>query len=162
MFKKVMSVPDELIERYYELLSRISLGELQDLREGLSNKTRDPRDAKKALAMELVTRYQGSEAARKARDEYETIIERKAAGSMEAALPVLTVSAASGPKSTWLPQVMKDTGLAKGTGEAIRLIKQGGVKVDDNVVADPETKLTPGADYIIKVGKKKFYKVVVI
>jgi len=160
MFKKIMSVPDELIERYYELLSRISIAELNDLREGLEKETRDPRDAKKTLAMELVTRYHGPEAAQKAREEYETIIEQKSLGSLEATLPVLVISASSEPKSAWLPHVMKETGLAKSTGEAIRLIKQGGVKVNGAAATVPDTNLPPG-EHIVKVGKRRFYKVII-
>ncbi|MEJ2684572.1 MAG: tyrosine--tRNA ligase [Candidatus Sulfobium sp.] len=160
MFKKVMSVPDELIERYYELLSRISLEEFVALREGLRNGSKDPRDAKKELATELVERYHGDEEAKRARTEYELIIEKKAAGSLDAAIPVITISA-SAKSANWLPHIMKETGLAKSTSEAVRLIKQGGVKVDDKTVADPETTLPAGGEYLIKVGKRRFYKVTI-
>ncbi len=160
MFKKVMSVPDELIERYYELLSRISLEEFVALREGLRNGSKDPRDAKKELATELVARYHGDEEAKRAETEYELIIEKKAAGSLGAAIPVITISA-SAKSANWLPHIMKETGLAKSTSEAVRLIKQGGVKVDDKTVADPETTLPAGGEYLIKVGKRRFYKVTI-
>lgn len=160
MFKKVMSVPDELIERYYELLSRISLEEFVALREGLRNGSKDPRDAKKELATELVARYHGGEEAKRAETEYELIIEKKAAGSLGAAIPVITISA-SAKSANWLPHIMKETGLAKSTSEAVRLIKQGGVKVDDKTVADPETTLPAGGEYLIKVGKRRFYKVTI-
>ena len=160
MFKKIMAVPDDLIERYFELLSRISLKELNSLKEGLKNKSGDPRDAKKDLAMEIVTRYHGLEEAGAARNKYETIIERKIAGSPEIALPLVTISASGSSNNTWLPQIMKETGLTKGTGEAIRLIKQGGVKINDSAVSDPDTVLQKG-EHIIKVGKRKFYKVVI-
>jgi tyrosyl-tRNA synthetase len=160
MFKKIMSVPDELIGRYFELLSRIPLEELKTLMSEVQSGKRDPRDAKKVLAMELVTRYQGAEEAEKAKAEYELIIEKKKAAAAEAALPVVTISA-SAKSANWLPHIMKETGLAKSTGEAIRLIKQGGVKVDDKAVTDPETTLPPGGEYLVKVGKRRFYKVVV-
>jgi tyrosyl-tRNA synthetase len=160
MFKKVMSVPDELIERYYELLSRISLEEFVALREGLRNGSKDPRDAKKELATELVARYHGDEEAKRAETEYELIIEKKAAGSLGSAIPVITISA-SAKSANWLPHIMKETGLAKSTSEAVRLIKQGGVKVDDKTVADPETTLPAGGEYLIKVGKRRFYKVTI-
>ena len=73
MFKKVMSVPDELIERYYELLSRISVEEFSLLRQKLKSREKDPRDAKKELAMEIVTRYHGPEEAERALKEYEKL-----------------------------------------------------------------------------------------
>jgi tyrosyl-tRNA synthetase len=160
MFKKMMSVPDGLIERYYELLSRIALEELAALGEGLRNGSTDPRDAKKELAMELVTRYHGAEEAKKAKAEYELIIEKKMGGAPEAALPSITISS-SVKSANWLPHIMKETGLAKSTSEAIRLIKQGGVKVDEKAVTDPETKLPAGSEYLIKVGKRRFYKVTI-
>jgi tyrosyl-tRNA synthetase len=162
MFKKVMSVPDELIGRYFELLSRIPLEELKVLMSGLQDGSRDPRDAKKMLAMELVTRYHGKDAAEKARAQYEATFERKAMADMDAVLPTLVVSTLDpSKKAGWLPHIMKETGLARSTSEAIRLIKQGGVKVDDSPVTDPQTTLSPGGEYLLKVGKRRFYKVVV-
>ncbi|HTR44560.1 MAG TPA: tyrosine--tRNA ligase [Thermodesulfovibrionales bacterium] len=161
MFKKIMSVPDALIEKYFELLSHLSLRELNALKEGLRDKSKDPRDAKKELAMELVARYHGRAAAGAARAEYETILEKKDVAAVEATLPSLTVSVAGDEKAAWLPRIMKETGLVGGTGEAMRLIKQGGVKVDDIVAADTNMVLARG-DHIIKVGKKRFYKITVV
>ncbi len=164
MFKKVMSVPDELIERYYELLSRISVEEFALLQKKLKDREKDPRDAKKELAMELVTRYHGLEESRKAKNEYEAIIEKKNTIQIDMVLPALEFSAtitSEVPKPDWLPHIMKETGLAKSTSEAIRLIKQGGVKVNDERITDPDRKLEIGKEYIIKVGKRKFYKVMI-
>ena len=75
-------------------------------------------------------------------------------------LPSVEIAHDSAPNATWLPQIMKDTGLAKGSGEAIRLIKQGGVKVNDATVTDPDIRLEQG-EHIIKVGKRRFYKVII-
>lgn len=161
MFKKVMSVPDELIERYYELLSRISLEELARLRAGLKNNSMDPRDAKKELALELVTRYHGEKEARTARNEYELILEQKHIESAETLLPSIEISASGGEKAGWLPQVMKVTGLAKSTSEAMRLIEQGGVKLNERTVNDPGTNLSLG-EHLLKVGKRRFYKVKIV
>ncbi len=170
MFKKVMSVPDELIPRYYELLSHISAAQLTSLRQQLKDKIKDPRDAKKELAMELVTRYHGPEEAERALKEYEKLqtkeipddIPRKVISFEMAGGAVAGGSAepSAVKKATWLPQIMKETGLAKSTSEAIRLIKQGGVKINDAAVTDPETNL-PQGEYIIRVGKRRFYKVVI-
>jgi len=161
MFKKVMSVPDELIERYYELLSRITVEEFASLREKLKSREKDPRDAKKELAMEIVTRYHGAEEAQRGKNEYEAIIEKKTSGSLKITLPSLQISISGRSNINWLPQVMKDSGLAKSTGEAIRLIKQGGVKLNDMVVTDPNMILALGTEHIIKVGKRKFYRVII-
>jgi tyrosyl-tRNA synthetase len=169
MFKKIMSVPPELVIRYYELLSRISLEELEDLKKELQL-GKDDRPMKKRLAMELVTRYHGAEEAEKGRREYDklqtkevpddipTKVYKFEAGGGAVAGGAADISIVK--KAGWLPQIMKDTGLVKSTSEAIRLIKQGGVKVDDKPVTDPETTLPPGGEYLIKVGKRRFYRVV--
>jgi len=160
MYKKVMSVPDSLIERYFELVSRVSVEELRRLREGLKDGTKDPREAKKELARELVTRYHGTEDARQAAEKYHAVFEEKNLGDLEATFPILEVSAGSGEHAAWLPQIMKEAVLVKSTSEAVRLIKQGGVKVNEAVVTDPGKRLQPG-EHIVKVGKKKFYKIII-
>ena len=159
MFKKVMSVPDAMIERYFELLSRISLEEFKALQAGLKDKSLDPREAKKKLAREIVTRYHGPEEAELAGEKYHAVFEEKKI-SDEESLPSVEVSMDSSPNAAWLPQIMKDTGLAKGSGESIRLIKQGGVKVNEAIITDPDTRLQQG-EHIIKIGKRRFYKVIV-
>ena len=125
MFKKVMSIPDSLIERYYELLSRISLEEFKTLQAGLKDTSCDPRDAKKQLALEIVTRYHGPEEAENAGKKYHAVFEEKKIGD-EDSLPSFEIAGESAPNASWLPQIMKETGLAKGSGEAMRLIRQGG------------------------------------
>ncbi len=110
-----------------------------------------------------MTRYHGEEEARKARDKYEATFEKKNVATADMVLPSIEVSVkTSSPadKATWLPHIMKNTGLAKSTGEAIRLIKQGGVKINDETVNDPDTMLHQG-EHIVKVGKRKFYKVII-
>ena len=159
MFKKVMSVPDAMIERYFELLSRISLEEFKALQAGLRDKSLDPRDAKKQLAREIVTRYHGPAEAEHAGQKYHAVFEEKKF-SDEESLPSVEISKDSSPNAAWLPQIMKETGLAKGSGEAIRLIKQGGVKVNDATVTDPDIRLQQG-EHVLKVGKRRFYKVIV-
>ncbi|MEW6108011.1 MAG: tyrosine--tRNA ligase [Nitrospirota bacterium] len=160
MFKKIMGLPDELIERYYELLSRISGEEFGLLKEGLKNKTKDPRDAKKELAMEIVTRYHGLEKAEEAMHKYHLAFEMKDIETSELNLPSVEIEVTGDTNADWLPQIMKNTGLAKSTSEAIRLIRQGGVKVNDSVVKTPDTKL-PRGGHIIKVGKRRFFRVIV-
>lgn len=163
MFRKVMRIPPKLVVRYYELLSRVSIEELEELKKALTEGT-DDRPAKKALAVELVTRYHNAEEAERAKNEYEEKLEKGSVSYINATLPVflstLTANSSSDTKDNWLPQIMKTTGLAKGTGEAIRLIKQGGVKVNDATVTDPDIRLQQG-EHIVKVGKRRFYKVIV-
>jgi len=166
MFGKIMSLSDTLMIRYYELLSHIAVEEFTVLKQGLADGTVHPKKAKEDLAAEVVERYWGKDAAIKAREEFEHIFRDK---ELPDDIPAITITlegkgVGSGTldvelkKKTWLPQLMKDSGLAKSTGEAIRLIKQGGVKVNDATAADPDMKLAQG-EYIIKVGKRRFLKV---
>ncbi len=162
MFKKIMGLKSvELVIRYFELLSHISLAELCSMKKEKEEGHFDDIEARKRLALELVTRYHDADSAAKAMERYEAIIEKKNAGAAGSELPALEISASAEGRPNWLPQIMKDTGLAKSTSEAIRLIKQGGVKVNDERITDPDRKLELGKEYVIKVGKRKFYKVMI-
>ncbi len=162
IFPKIMRIPPQLIIRYYELLSHISLEELRSLKKQAQDGTLDDLKAKKDLAMEIVTRYHGNEEAGKALKEYEKLQSKVLPDD----IPTLTISisdaisVSDSSNINWLPQIMKDTGLATSTSGAIRIIKQGGVKVDDVVVTDSNSKLQHG-EHIIKVGKRRFYKVII-
>lgn len=158
MFKKVMSIPDSMIERYFELISHISVDELTILKKALKDGTRDPRDVKKELAMELVTRYHGPEAAERARKEYVDFLENKKVNLDAIASIEIKISAAE--RNNWLPHIMKENGLAKSSGEAIRLIKQRGVKLNDQVVESPDTVLSEG-EHIVRIGKNRILRVIV-
>ena len=170
MYGKIMSISDELMLRYYELLSHISMEELHSLKEEIKNGKVHPKHAKENLALEIVERYWSKDEALKVKEEFDHIFKEKGMpdeipvkvipASAELTLPALEGTATGRANINWLPQIMKDTGLAKSTSEAIRLIKQGGVKVNNNTITDPNTMLIQG-EHIIKVGKRKFYKVVV-
>lgn len=156
MFPKIMLVPDELVIRYYELLSHISNEELNTLKKKALEGTLDPLKAKEDFAMEIVGRYHGKEAAQEARNKYLSVQTKSTA---DLTLPSLEIQA-TGETNIWLPQIMKDTGLAKSTSEAIRLIKQGGVKLNGSTVTDTHTMLQQG-EHLIQVGKRRFHKVIV-
>jgi tyrosyl-tRNA synthetase len=158
MFKKVMSIPDNMIGRYFELLSHISLDDLNALKEGLKNNAKDPREVKKELAMELATRYHGTEAAERARKEYVDFLENKKVNLVSITSIEIKISAAD--RNNWLPHIMKENGLAKSSGEAIRLIKQRGVKLNDQVVESPEVVL-PEGEHIIRIGKNRILRVII-
>ena len=163
IYGKIMSVSDELMLRYYELLSHISFEELNALKEGIGKGIVHPKHAKENLALEIVERYWGEEEAIKAREEFEHIFRQKGLpeniGILNITLPMPEISLSGGVPSNWLPQIMKNAGLTKSTSEAIRLIKQSGVKVNENTISDPETKLEKG-EHIIKVGKRGYLKIV--
>ncbi|MBI4680905.1 MAG: tyrosine--tRNA ligase, partial [Nitrospirae bacterium] len=150
---KVMSISDDLMLKYYELLSHISLHELHKLKEGIKDGSIHPMETKKSLALEIVERYYDTETAIKAREEFENIFRNK---GLPDDIPVFRLNNES---EIWLPGIMKEAGLAKSTGEAMRLIKQGGVSVDDEKWTDPDKKLSPRG-YLLKVGKRRFLKIV--
>jgi len=153
MYGKIMSVSDELMLRYYELLSHISIEELHALKNGLQSGSVHPKKAKQDLAAEIVERYWGHEEALKAKEEFDQIFRQK---GLPDEIPVGNISL----ENNWLPQIMKETGLAKSTSEAIRLIRQGGVKVNDNAVTDADARVEKG-EFILKVGKRRFCKIIV-
>lgn len=160
IFGKIMSINDTLMLRYYELLSSISLEELNLLKEGIEKGRIHPKNAKVNLALEITERYWGKNEALKAKEEFEYIFKKK---GLPEEIPVKIIERRKMKderRDRWLPQIMKDNGLTKSTSEARRLIVQGGVKVNDATVIDPDTKLETG-EYIIKAGKRRFLKVVI-
>ncbi|MCL0040738.1 tyrosine--tRNA ligase [Thermodesulfovibrionales bacterium] len=154
MYGKLMSISDELMIKYYELLSHISLEELNTLKERLGSGDRHPKEAKEDLAKEIVERYCGKEAAIYAREEFDRIFKEKG-------LPdeIAQVEFGWGDEEIWLPRIMKTAGLTPSTSEATRLIKQGAVQIDGVKVTNPDKRLRKGS-YLIKAGKKRFLKVV--
>jgi tyrosyl-tRNA synthetase len=138
--------------KYYELLSHISLDELNRLKKGLKDGTVHPKKAKEDLALEIAGRYWDKDAALKAREEFETVFRDK---GIPDDIPVFAVDK---DKEIWLPRIMKDAGLANSTGEAMRLIKQGGVCVNNDRWTDPDKKLVAGPEYLLKVGKRRFLR----
>ncbi len=163
MYGKIMSISDELMFRYYELLSHISLEELNQLKDGIKKGTQHPKKAKENLALEIVERYWGKNEAKGAKQEFDNIHKEK---GLPDDIPIKEIKLED---TKWLPEIMKDVGLTKSTSEAMRLIKHGGVSevyvLASNTpeyikITDPNTKLKVG-EHIIKVGKRKFYKIIV-
>src|SRR3990172_6209155 len=150
IFGKLMSITDDLMVRYYELLSRISMDEFSALKAGLSNGSVHPKKAKEDLACEITGRYWGREAAAHAQAEFESIFKDKGVPDEISVFELQWEG-----DEMWVPKIMKLSGLSSGTGEAVRLIKQGGLHIDEKKMDDPEVKL-PSGDYIFKAGKRKF------
>lgn len=153
MYGKIMSINDVLMLRYYELLSHISLEEFNSLKERIKEGEVHPKHAKENLALEIVERYWGKDEALKAREEFEHIFKQK---GLPDEIPVAELEWEE--DEMWLPKLMKLSGLTTSTGEAIRLIKQGGVTINDAKYNDPDGKLARGS-YLFKVGKRKFMRV---
>lgn len=152
MYGKIMSISDTLMLRYYELLSHISMEELNLLKEKIEKGKIHPKHAKESLAFEIVERYWGTDDAFKAKMEFERVFKEK---GLPDEIPEYTYEG-----NSLLTYVMKEAGITKSTSEAIRLIKQRGVKINDSVVTDPNAMLAQG-EHIVKVGKRRFYKVIV-
>jgi tyrosyl-tRNA synthetase len=153
MFGKIMSITDELMLKYYELLSHISVNDLKKLKENIADGSVHPKKAKEDLASEIVERYWGKVAAVHAKNEFESIFKDK---GVPEDIPVCDLEWEE--DNMWVPKIMKLTGLSPSTGEAVRLIKQGGVHIDERKIDSPETKIGRG-EYLFKVGKRKFMRV---
>jgi tyrosyl-tRNA synthetase len=155
MCGKIMSVSDELMARYYELLSHITLDELNKLKEGLKDGTVHPMESKKSLALEIVERYYNNETALKAKEEFENIFKKK---GLPDDIPVFQLE---DNEDIWLPQLMKQSDAINisSTGEGIRLIKQGGVSVDGVKWTNPKEPLSVDKERILKVGKREFLRI---
>ncbi len=150
-YGKLMSISDGLMWRYYELLSRRSLAEIQALRR------EHPKTAKSELAKEIVARYHGPEAARSAEEQFELVHKRR---EVPEDVEERVVSREAGANAVPLAKTLAQLGLAASGSEARRLIAQGGVSVEGERVSDPNAKLSPGV-HLVKVGKRKFIRVTV-
>ena len=151
MFGKTMRVSDELMYRYYELLTQVTPGELHEI------KKLHPREAKVRLAKTLVARFHSQSAAHAAEDEFNRIFVDK---GMPDEIEEATVSPERGIS---LVQLMTSVHLTASNGEATRLIAGGGVQIDQQKISDTKLKLDlkSGQSFIIRAGKKKYIKVVV-
>jgi len=153
MFGKLMSISDELMWRYFELLSFRSTGELERLRQAVADGM-NPRDAKFDLAVEIVARFHDRRAATAAKDEF---IRRFAGGQLPDDIP--EVSLAAHGAALGLGDMLRQAGLVPSNSEARRLIGAGAVRVDGERVADDRCALPAGATYLLQVGKRRFARV---
>jgi len=153
IFGKIMSISDELMWRYIELLSFESLATIRRWKQEVEA-GRNPRDVKVNFAREIVARFHNRAAADKALAEFEARFKQ---GEIPDNIPEVTLP--TGGESILFYQVLKQAGLTASTSEAIRLIEQGGVKMNGEKVSDKALKLTAGGPFVLQVGKRKFAKV---
>jgi tyrosyl-tRNA synthetase len=156
MFGKVMSISDELMWRYYELLSFRSLGEIAALRIA-ATQGRNPRDIKLELAAELTARFHGQAAAQAAQQGFVSRVSDKAVPTD--LTPVVITVAAAGLR---VANLLKAAGLAASTSEANRKIEEGAVKLDGVRVSDRDLTLRAGADHVLQVGTRRYARVQLI
>jgi len=149
MFAKTLSISDELMWKWYTLLSFRSLEEIAALKAEVAG-GRNPKDAKVLLAKELTTRFHSAQAAEAAEQDFI----HRSKGGVPDEIPEVTLSGAP----LGIAQVLKQANLASSTSEGNRLIDGGGVRVDSAVVSDKALKLAAGS-YVVQVGKRKFARV---
>jgi tyrosyl-tRNA synthetase len=155
MFGKLMSVSDELMWRYLELLSFRSLAEIGIWREEVAA-GRNPRDIKVLLAQEIVARFHSQKAAEDALAEFEA---RFRQGVLPDDMPEIIVASAAG--QIGIAQMLKQAGLVASTSEALRMIDQGGVKLDGEKISDKALQLKAATIVVAQVGKRKFARITV-
>ena len=154
IFGKIMSVSDDIMVKYYELLSSLSNTELEELKQGLKNGTAHPRDAKVRLAKEITARFHGTDAAIKAASEFDKVFKSK---GIPEDIEEKTITIQT--DDIGVIDLLKATALAPSTSEARRLIQQGGVSIDGTKISDINLRFPAHKDYLLQVGKRRFAKV---
>ena len=155
IFGKIMSISDGLMWRYIELLSFESPQKVTENKRAIEQGG-NPRDVKFDFAKEIVARFHGAAAAAAAASDFEARFRRD-----EIPVDIPEVKLTSKDGTLALPQVLKQAGLTASTSEALRLIEQGGVKIDGAKVSDKSLKLAKGARAVLQVGKRKFARVTI-
>ncbi|HEY1990898.1 MAG TPA: tyrosine--tRNA ligase [Gammaproteobacteria bacterium] len=153
MFGKLMSISDQLMWRYFELLSFRPLQEIEQFKLDVANGA-NPRDIKFLLGQEIVARFHGAAQAKTAQDDF---VARFQKGALPEDMPELELEVS--PGGIGIVELLKQAQLAASGSEANRLLEQGGVKVDGEKAADRSVKLKAGGTYVIQVGKRKFARI---
>jgi tyrosyl-tRNA synthetase len=158
MFGKTMSIPDTLIVRYFELATTLPEADLASLKRAAEDRTANPRDLKRRLAHAIVALYHGEDAARTAEEEFERIFAR---GGLPDEIPEPHVSlpAQRNPEAVWIVALVVGAGLASSSGEARRLIAQGGLRVDGDVVTGAEMTVSLDRPRLLQAGKRRFVRI---
>lgn len=157
IYGKTMSVPDELMPKYYELVTNISNDELASLRKGLEDGSIHPRDAKMNLARTFVTMFHGKAAAEEAENHFKRVFQQRA---LPTDLPEVKVAAADLENGQiGIVKLLVNLGLTGSSSEARRMIQQGGVKINEQKIEDVNTLVVVEDGMIVQVGKRKFAKV---
>jgi len=155
MFGKIMSISDDLMWRYFELLSFRPLGEIEDLKNAMAE-GKNPRDIKFLLAEEIIARFHSEEDAVAAREGF---IAQFAKNRIPDDIPELSFDA---PEDGYaIANLLKDAGLCGSTSDAMRMIQQGAAKIDGEKIADKSVRIPAGTEGVFQVGKRKFAKIIV-
>ncbi|MDD2887375.1 MAG: tyrosine--tRNA ligase [Aliarcobacter sp.] len=152
MFGKILSISDELMWRYFELLSAKSLKEIDEIKEGVKNETLHPKKVKESLAMEIVERFHGNGAGVAAKDEFEKVFAKK---DIPTDMPEFIFEA-----PIWICQALVDSKLVDSTSQARRDIKANAVSINQEKINDDKLNLEIG-EYVLQKGKKSFAKIII-
>jgi tyrosyl-tRNA synthetase len=153
IYGKVLSASDELMFRYYELLSDLSTDEIAVLKAGMESGKLHPKEIKQQLARELTARYHSKEAAQQAEENFEKVFRK---GGLPDDIPVKKIQV---DNDIWLPQLLMELEMVKSTSDGRRMIKQGAVSLDGEKVTDVKMNVSPEGEIMVKVGKRRFCKV---
>ncbi len=163
IFGKVMSLSDELMIDYYELLSDISTNDFKELRSRLEDGSKNPKEAKEALALELTARFWGKEEADNALEEFGRVFAKREVPTDvpegECVIEKIIGDEAETVDGLWIPRILTELGLTASTSEAKRMIKQGAVSIDGDRVTEENRAFDTGESRLFKVGKRKFMKI---
>jgi tyrosyl-tRNA synthetase len=156
MFGKIMSISDDLMWRYFELLSFRPMEEINGFQEEIAAGL-NPRDVKFRLAEELVERFHDRAAAIEAREAF---IARFQKGAMPDEMPELKVASIDGVLA--IAQLLREAGLVQSSSEGLRMVRQGAVKIDGEKVGDPALEIASGTTHVYQVGKRRFARVTIL
>jgi tyrosyl-tRNA synthetase len=156
IYGKVMSISDELMVRYYELLSDADLDTLREVRDGVAGEPdgAHPMESKKALARELVARFHDQAGALQAEEEFILQFKQK---EIPEDIPLVNLRI---DEPVWICRLLTEAGLVSSNGEARRLIKQGAVRLGGEKVADADQEISPLGEVVLQAGKRRFARIV--
>ncbi len=155
IFGKIMSISDELMWKYFELLTDVSLSELQKMKVAMNDGTQHPMEIKKRLAKEIIVEYYDEKSATQARAEFEQIFSK---GKLPDDMPEININSADAEINVL--SILTNNKLAPSGSEARRLLKQGAVSIDGEKISGLSIPMPEKNEFVIKVGKRKFLKII--
>jgi tyrosyl-tRNA synthetase len=156
MFGKIMSIPDDIILKYYTLLSDLSVAELKEIEDKLNRPDFNPMVLKKALGRDIISQYHSPDEAQAAQEEFEMVFSKNKIPE-----DIEMVKLTEEEASDLFIKLLNKYNLTSSNGESRRMMKQGAVKINDEKVTDQEYVLKNSGEYIVKVGKRRFIKFIV-
>ena len=155
IYGKTLSIPDNVMYDYFELATTVSKQELVEIKATLADPSKNPRDLKRRLAREFVTLYYSADDALKAEQEFDRVfVQKDVPDDLQDFTPDTDAAAC------WIVKLITESGLAPSNGEARRLIKEGAVSIDGEKMTNPDAEIALDAPKVLKVGKRRFIRIV--